>query len=51
MKYRSWMAHTAILRWVHHYAPEFERRWELVRTAGRAFVADPHVFITNMRSR
>ena len=21
------MAHTTIMRWVHHYAPEFERRW------------------------
>jgi transposase-like protein len=21
------MAHTAIMRWLHHYAPEFERRW------------------------
>jgi transposase-like protein len=21
------MVHTAIIRWVHYYAPEFERRW------------------------
>jgi transposase-like protein len=21
------MAHTTILRWVHHYSPQFERRW------------------------
>ena len=21
------MAHTTIMRWVHHYAPKFERRW------------------------
>ena len=21
------MAHTTIMRWIHHYAPEFERRW------------------------
>ena len=21
------IAHTTIMRWVHHYAPEFERRW------------------------
>jgi transposase-like protein len=21
------MAHTTIMRWVHHYAPEFGRRW------------------------
>jgi len=21
------MAHTTIMRWVHHYVPEFERRW------------------------
>ena len=21
------MAHTTIMRWVHHYTPEFERRW------------------------
>ncbi len=21
------MAHTTIMRWVHHYSPEFERRW------------------------
>src|ERR1700739_2598742 len=25
------MAHTTIMRWVHHYAPEFERRWQLPR--------------------
>jgi hypothetical protein len=31
------MAHTSIMRWVHHYAPEFER--EAVRTASRTFVA------------
>src|ERR1700730_1476878 len=21
------LAHTTIMRWVHHYVPEFERRW------------------------
>src|SRR5271156_4262745 len=21
------MAHTTIMRWLHHYVPEFERRW------------------------
>jgi putative transposase len=28
------MAHTTIIRWVHHYAPEFVRRWN--RFAGPA---------------
>ena len=22
------LAHTTILRWVHHYSPEFEKRWK-----------------------
>ncbi len=22
------VAHTTILRWVHHYTPEFEKRWK-----------------------
>jgi transposase-like protein len=22
------MAHTTIMRWVRHYVPEFERRWQ-----------------------
>ena len=27
--------HTTIMRWVHHYAPEFERRWDrFARPAG-----------------
>ena len=30
------MAHTTIMRWVHHYAPEFERRWNrFARPSGR----------------
>ncbi len=32
------MAHTTIMRWVHHYAPEFERRWNRF-AAGRGGVA------------
>jgi transposase-like protein len=29
------MAHTTIMRWVRHYAPEFERRWNrFARPAG-----------------
>ena len=28
------MAHTTIMRWVHHYAPEFERRWRFARPVG-----------------
>src|ERR1700732_1175159 len=32
------MAHTTIMRWVHHYAPEFERRWNrFARPAGRSW--------------
>ena len=31
------LAHTTIMRWVHHYAPEFERRWNrFARPAGSA---------------
>jgi hypothetical protein len=33
------MAHTTIIRWVRHYAPEFERPLESVRAAGRSIVA------------
>src|SRR6202034_622004 len=28
------MAHTAIMRWMHHYAPAFERRWNRFARAG-----------------
>src|SRR6202142_3863070 len=29
------LAHTTIMRWLHHYAPEFERRWNrFLRSAG-----------------
>jgi transposase-like protein len=35
------MAHTTIMRWVHHYAPEFERRWNrFARPAGRSWGVD-----------
>jgi transposase-like protein len=35
------MAHTTIMRWVHHYAPEFERRWNrLARPAGPSWRVD-----------
>ena len=35
------MAHTTIMRWVHHYAPEFERRWNrFARPAGRSWRVD-----------
>jgi transposase-like protein len=26
------IAHTTIMRWVHYYAPEFERRWNDLRS-------------------
>jgi transposase-like protein len=30
------LAHTTIMRWVRHYAPEFERRWNrFARVVGR----------------
>jgi transposase-like protein len=35
------LAHTTIMRWVHHYAPEFERRWNrFAQPAGRSWRAD-----------
>jgi transposase-like protein len=35
------MAHTTIMRWVHHYAPEFERRWnQFARPAGPSWRVD-----------
>jgi transposase-like protein len=35
------MAHTTIMRWVHHYAPEFERRWNrFARPVGASWRVD-----------
>jgi transposase-like protein len=35
------MAHTTIIQWVHHYVPEFERRWNCVaRPAGLSWRVD-----------
>ena len=35
------MAHTTIMRWVHHYTPEFERRWNrFARPAGSSWRVD-----------
>jgi transposase-like protein len=35
------MAHTTIMRWVHQYAPEFERRWNrFARPAGPSWRVD-----------
>jgi transposase-like protein len=35
------MAHTTIMRWVHHYSPEFERRWNrFARPAGYSWRVD-----------
>ena len=35
------MAHTTILRWVHHYSPEFERRWKrYARSVGGSWRMD-----------
>src|SRR3984957_4840287 len=35
------MAHTTIMRWVHHYPPEFERRWNrFARPAGPSWRVD-----------
>src|ERR1700739_1957459 len=35
------MAHTTIMRWAHHYAPEFERRWNrIARPAGSSWRVD-----------
>ena len=35
------MAHTTIMRWVHHYAPEFVRRWnQFARSVGPSWRVD-----------
>jgi transposase-like protein len=35
------IAHTTIMRWIHHYAPEFERRWiRFTRSAGPSWRVD-----------
>jgi transposase-like protein len=35
------IAHTTIMRWVRHYAPEFEKRWlRFARAAGRSWCVD-----------
>jgi transposase-like protein len=35
------MAHTTIMRWVHHYVPEFERRWNrFARPVGPSWHVD-----------
>ena len=35
------MAHTTIMRWVHHYAPEFGRRWNrFARPCGGSWRVD-----------
>src|ERR1700761_7558182 len=35
------MAHTTIMRWVHHYTPEFERRWNrFARLVGPSWRVD-----------
>jgi transposase-like protein len=35
------LAHTTVMRWVHHYAPEFERRWNrFARPAGSSWRVD-----------
>jgi transposase-like protein len=35
------LAHTTIMRWVHHYAPEFERRWDrFAQSAGASWRVD-----------
>ena len=38
---QSFDGHTTIMRWVHHYAPEFERRWNrFARPAGPSWRVD-----------
>jgi len=35
------IAHTTIMRWVQHYAPEFEKRWQrFARAVGRSWRVD-----------
>jgi transposase-like protein len=35
------IAHTTIMRWIHHYAPEFERHWNrFARPAGPSWRVD-----------
>jgi transposase-like protein len=35
------MAHTTIMRWVQHYAPQFEKRWQrFARAVGRSWRVD-----------
>jgi hypothetical protein len=37
------MAHTTIMRWVHHYVLEFERRWnQFARPVGPSWRVDFH---------
>jgi transposase-like protein len=39
------IAHTAIMRWVQHYAPEFEKRWKrYARSVGRSWRVDEAYF-------
>ena len=36
-----WVSHTTIMRWVHRYIPEFEKRWgRFARTVGRSWRVD-----------
>src|SRR5450432_4813867 len=37
------MVHTTIMRWVHHYSPEFERRWNQFARPRRFFARPSRV--------
>ena len=42
------IAHTTIMRWVRHYAPEFEKRWQrFAREVGRSWCVDETALSTD----
>jgi hypothetical protein len=43
------LAHTIIMRWVRHYAPEFERRWN--RIAWPVGSSQPAMYLRSVRPR
>jgi transposase-like protein len=43
------LAHTTIMRWIQHYAPEFEKRWNrFARPAGRSWRVDETGSVANL---
>jgi transposase-like protein len=44
------IAHTTIMRWVHHYAPEFERRWNRFARPARASLRADETYVKSRGS-